>query len=152
MRERLLLGTLAACLLCSSAGAAPPPFGGNRNLHVEVDFNFLTHAVNQWVSSGAFNDSGTIRHDHSEVFKGVVANVTDSPEGAHGSFTWSFVKAYTGPLDGKPHITVGTWTMTGGTGDYEGISGRGTVSGQYNIATGELHDVFDGTVDCPNCP
>lgn len=152
MRGRLLAGTLAACLIGSSAGATPPPFGGIRNLHIEVDVNPRTGSPNQWVSSGAFVDSGTVRHGQVASFRGATAMATDSPEGANGSFTWTFVLAFTGPLDGGRHPAQGTWTIIGGTGAYEGMSGRGTISGWWDEASGDVHNEFDGTVDCPNCP
>ena len=151
MREHLLLGALAAFLLGSSAGANPPPSLGNRNIHVIVDVNVNTWS-SQWVSSGAFVDSGTVDPGREATPHGAATMVSGPLHGANGSFTWEFVAAYTGPLNGGRYRTQGSWTMIDGTGAYEGISGRGTITGWWDQSTKDFHSEFVGTVDCPNCP
>lgn len=151
MRGRLVLGIIAACLISSPIGATPPAFGGNRNLHVDTDVNVNTW-TSHWVSSGAFVDSGTVDPGRVASFHGAAAMVTGPLDGANGSFTWTFAVAYTGPLDGGRYRAQGNWTMVDGTGAYDGISGRGTISGWWDETTSDVHLEFDGTVDCPNCP
>jgi hypothetical protein len=138
-------------LLSSSLSAQSAELKGNRNLHVTVDFNYITRASNHWVSDGAFIDEGTVSHETEEYFKGPVAKVTDSPEGQYGTFTWTFSKAYAGSGKYGDYQSNGAWEMTGGTGKYEGITGRGIMKGTLNVVTGQIHDELMGTVDCPKC-
>jgi hypothetical protein len=151
MRKLLILSTLSACIVGGSAGAVPQQFRGMRNLHVNADVNVATWD-SHWTSSGAFIDSGTIDPDKVSSFHGAAGIVTGPLHGTQGSFSWTFVVVYTGPLNGGRYRAQGTWTMVDGTDAYEGISGQGTISGWWDQTTRDVHLEFDGGVDCPNCP
>ena len=148
LMQPLLFVSFAALSVTNATGTGRP-----ADIQVQVDYNFIADAPNHWESSGAFADQGTIHHDHSETFSpgnGEVATVTDSPEGANGTFTWTFKKAFK-PIPGSDgqYRTSGGWRMLGGTGQYEGISGQGNLTGTVNLVTGELHDTFTGKVSFP---
>jgi hypothetical protein len=125
--------------------SASPAVAATRNLHIVVDVNH-TSGANHWTSSGAFIDEGTVDNGPSVNWNGLVIFVTDTPQGADGSFTWTFRKTF-GSID----HTRGSWEITGGTGRYEGMTGRGIVSGTYDASTEDIHDEFSGAVECPNC-
>ncbi|HUQ13910.1 MAG TPA: hypothetical protein VM055_06510 [Novosphingobium sp.] len=149
----MIIAGLAA-LAPLPAVAEPDGFRGSRNIQFTVDFNFFTRETNSIVASGAFDDEGTIGHGTDEFFRGAVAKVVDSPEMGQGSFTWELNNVYV-PTGGyaKPGVrpTYQTWKITGGTGKYEGMTGLGSGSGTWSDASGELHVVGFGTVDCPKC-
>jgi hypothetical protein len=151
MRHAHIQLTAAVAALGSFAfpahGAVPAP---PANVHINVDFNVFTEAVNHWQATGAFEDQGTIKHDHSEEFKGAAAAVTDSPVGTKGTFTWTFQRSFTADPKAPGLLrSSGGWRMLSGTGDYAGISGQGTVTGTFNSITGQLHDEFVGKVTLP---
>lgn len=141
---------LAVSLIALGA-LTPPALAANpADFEVNVDFNIYTEAVNHWRATGAIEDEGTIKHSHSEVFKGATAAVTDTPQGAKGTFTWTFHSSFT--EDPKfPGLLrrSGGWRMLSGTGEYEGISGQGNLTGTVNLITGQLHDRFVGKVTLP---
>lgn len=152
LRYFFLIGS--ACLLTTSAASETPLFNGNGNVKITVDFNYLTRSPNRWVSEGVFEDTGTIGNDTTEFFRGYVAKVVDSPQGQNGSFTWELNNIYM-PTGGGNNYgerqTRQSWTVIGGTGKYEGMTGHGTSSGTWNAVTGRIHVVAEGKLDCPKC-
>lgn len=152
MRYAALLLAGLACLTPQAASAEPDSFRGNRNIQFETDFDFFPGGTNRIVASGAFEDEGTIQHDHSEIFRGATGKVLDSPQFGQGSFTWEInnVFARTGGHPG-PHGFYQTWRIIGGTGKYEGMTGYGTSTGTWDDVAGTIHAIMIGTVDCPRC-
>jgi hypothetical protein len=127
-------------------------------LHVVVHFNFITQQTNDWTSSGAFVDHGVIGLDENlEVFRGrsYTSHVVNAQ--VHGPIVaddgskiyWQFNKqiAIATPTE---WITQGEWHITGGTGRYAGLKGQGLLEGTMNIETGDITDVFTGSVQMPS--
>jgi hypothetical protein len=50
--------------------------------------------------------------------------------------------------DGKPDTSVGTWSYTGGTGKFKGITGKGTYKGKAD-ASGNLVSEAEGEYTLP---
>ena len=152
MRYAALIFSGLLCLTPQCVSAEPDDFRGNRNIRFETDFNFFSLETNRIVASGAFEDEGTIRHDHMEIFRGATGKVLDSPQFTQGSITWEInnVFARTGGHPG-PHNFYQTWRIIGGTGKYGGMTGYGTSTGTWDDTTGKLQAVMVGTVDCPRC-
>ena len=147
MRWRTLAKVCAALAALSATSAWGADSG---NVRIVVDFNVETRSVNHWQGTGAIQDEGTIDHNRSSRFNGSSAHVTDSPEGAKGTFTWTINRSFTADpkLPGQLRSS-GSWQMQSGTGAYQGITGQGTMTGTLNTITGQLHDEFVGTVKLP---
>jgi len=150
MIARILPIATVICLSSASTAPSIEPHG-TRHFRMHFDFNYITEASNHWVSEGIFVDEGTIKHDHTEFFKGGTAKVGDSPAGQFGTFSLTFSKTYTGQSNLGVYDTNGAWKITGGTGKYEGMSGQGILRGALNTVTGQIHDDFIGKLDCPKC-
>jgi len=50
--------------------------------------------------------------------------------------------------DGKPDTSVGTWSYTGGTGKFKGITGKGTYKGKAD-ASGNMVTEVEGEYTLP---
>lgn len=50
--------------------------------------------------------------------------------------------------DGKPDTSVGTWSYTGGTGKFKGITGKGTYKGKAD-ASGNMVNEIEGEYTLP---
>jgi hypothetical protein len=149
MRKATLVALGAATLLFgfpSAVQGAEP-----ADVQIKVDFNVYTQAGNHWQGTGAIQDEGTIKHQHSEVFNGSSAAVTDSPEGTKGTFTWTFHRTFVADRSTPGLLkSSGGWRMLSGTGAYLAIAGEGTMTGSLNTITGQLHDEFVGKVALPH--
>jgi hypothetical protein len=50
--------------------------------------------------------------------------------------------------DGKPDTSTGTWSYTGGTGKFKGITGKGTYKGKPD-ASGNMVSEIEGEYTLP---
>ena len=125
--------------------------GGPEPFTIESHYNYLDGSTNEWVSSGAFVDSGvigasaTVHSDTPGVSKVLGPMISDDGS----TITWSFHKKYTSTLDPYVAAASGEFHIISGTGKYEGIKGHGQVNGLVNVVTGEIVDVFTGRVNLP---
>jgi hypothetical protein len=145
------IGVIGALAACFAVPAATQERANGQIVHIETDFNIFTHSPNHWVSTGAFEDQGyidTANVNHGST--GAADHVTGPFASENGTIDIEFVKAYRQRLSYGVVTDQGTWHIVGGTGAYEGITGRGTLRGTINTITGALHDEFDGTVILPN--
>ena len=136
------LFAIAALPVAIPAAAAPP-----QSLHIETHFNFLTFASNEWASTGAFVDHGSIDKEHTmHGDTPGVSKVVGPLLGTAGTITWKFHKRYAPTADPAVYTAEGEFHILGGTGRYENISGHGRVEGVVNVVTGETVDSFTGEV------
>jgi hypothetical protein len=102
-------------------------------------------------STGAIPESGTflnssviLEGEHASGF--VTAHVTQRFEGARGTFTLRAAITETATED--PHVLAeaGTWAITGGTGAYAAMEGRGRVTGTADDHLDLITRTYRGTV------
>jgi hypothetical protein len=50
-------------------------------------------------------------------------------------------------LDNNTSYTTARWRISGGTGDYTGLRGRGSLAGTPILPGTSIYDVYDGQVN-----
>ena len=140
---------LALVLSVSPVMAAPP-----QSVHIEAyeeigdpSFPGPFTASGAAVASGLLCASGTVI-DTSNVASGppggtfVILNVDKHFTCGDGSGTFDIhMVVY---LDLITHYTTANWRITGGTGAYASLHGRGTLEGVPVVAGFSINDYYDG--------
>ena len=102
-------------------------------------------------ASGAITDSG--QFSNSRRISSAIpspthlnSHLTQVYVGENGSFTMRVQVKETVTEDPNVFTDAGRWVITGGTGDYQGIHGTGTVSGTADDNTGVIDRTYTGDV------
>ena len=137
MRTRfasLVVGVIAALML-----AVAPVSAGDGGVTITLDVNFRSGS-GKFTATGAFCPSGSAVSTEFS-FTGRVFHVAKTFTCKDNSGTLSIELNASGNDTG----TTGGWTVVGGTGDYEGASGGGQITGVGN-RTG-IVDTYTGTIN-----
>jgi hypothetical protein len=102
-------------------------------------------------TAGAFTDAGAFvntRFTFSAVAapRFVIVHVTQTFTGAAGTFTIQAEITETVSADPGLLNDTGTWTVIGGTGDYQTAHGQGSVTGTADDNAGVITRTYAGTV------
>jgi hypothetical protein len=151
MKRRIRLGVLGVTLILLLALAVPvmaaPPMG----LHIEVLATINQQSPDEFTASGPAVEAGTVCGSGESTDVGVavmpvtpdlsILRVTKqfACDGG-GTFNVDMVVR----LDLTTHDTTATWRITGGTGDYAGLRGRGSLVGTSIVDGESIFDVYDG--------
>ena len=144
----LLLTMLLLSLSVSTVFAVPP-----LDLHLEAE-EFIDTSGEPFTASGGAVDAGLI------CATGTVDDVSVSGAGSSGSFvilqvlkrfhcgdgSGSFDIMLIVKLDLSTNQITARWNLIGGTGDYSGLHGVGSLVGTPIVPGESIHDVYDGFV------
>jgi len=109
-----------------------------------------TTQAGTWVGTGAVNDAGASAATFTVVSHGDgkgLLNGTHVLTGSAGSITVEtrpWVRPFPPPAPPRA-MAEGRWWVSGGTGDYAGLRGRGKVYATADFTTGEITIVRDGS-------
>jgi hypothetical protein len=104
-----------------------------------------------FASTGAIAESGTVRNsslllERSDSPDFVTVHITQRFDGALGTFTLRAAITETATEDPRVLADDGTWMITGGTGAYETLQGRGRVTGTADGNLDLISRAYSGTV------
>jgi hypothetical protein len=133
---------------CKMDPASPPPVAANdKPNHAFV----VGKAQCTWTG---FSVAGDQYKDGVSISMGEISGDTNSYSGYHVATTntgETSVSKFQGSAklkDGKPVSEGGTWTLTSGTGNLKGITGKGTYTGTAN-ADGSMSYKVEGEYSLP---
>ncbi|MGH3024151.1 MAG: hypothetical protein ACRDNI_10890 [Gaiellaceae bacterium] len=143
-----------ACLLAALVAAfSVVPLGASADrdgqlvVGIRLDFTSSTHAEGTFAACCIVTDSGVARADVTSFTpqpnNRAIFEATETLAGSKGDIILA-LRGTTGPLDSAVHIARGRWKVVGGTGAYEGLSGRGTFTAVTDQTTGALTAVNKG--------
>jgi hypothetical protein len=147
----ILLTFVLLAVNVSGAFATPP-----QGLHIEVDESIFNIEVPEaFVANGSAVENGTVCaagtvYDASvEIFNPQsesqrilrILKMFTCDDGS-GTFDVRMVVN----LDLTTHYTTASWMIVGGTGDYAGLHGNGSLAGTPIVPGTSIHDVYDGNV------
>jgi hypothetical protein len=140
MRRIALLVVLAQGVVAATAGpasaTAPQTLTITVNRGAEGDF---------WSATGLVADSGTMVDDQVVFTKSQIIQVFRTFTGSAGTFT-ARASAKILPTETPNVFSVeGYWTITSGTGAYEGLRGTGTVLETFDAAAGTVVGTWAGS-------
>ncbi len=104
-----------------------------------------------FASTGAIAESGTVRNsslllERPDAPDFVTVQITQRFDGALGTFTLRAAITEIATEDPRVLADDGTWMITGGTGAYETLQGRGRVTGTADENLDLISRTFRGTV------
>jgi hypothetical protein len=130
------LGAVALALGAAAPAHAGPASGTPLLIHEQLDFgaqSFTFTASDPLCPAGTFSDDvvdGRSLDRNGTVYQLTIDTVYTCDDGS-GTFSAQKVIVLRGRSDGSARSS-GTFRLTGGTGDYSGISGQGTDVGGTN--------------------
>lgn len=140
-----------SCLVALTLAVAPVA-AADKPAPVQVDTEKPFGPVpGDFSTSGAITDSGQFsnsRRISSAVPSPTHLNnhLTQVYVGENGTFTMRVQVKETVTEDPNVFSDSGRWVITGGTGDYQGIHGTGTVRGTADDNTGVIDRTYTGNV------
>jgi hypothetical protein len=143
----LTLGAAAVLLLVLPLGA-----GATSDKRFVLSwrgaFTGGTEGAGTFVVGGGISDSGTFTAAYTVTPATGCSSLISGDEtytAADGSFTFHTTGTSFTPLCDGHAIFDGQFTITGGTGAFAGLSGKGTVTSLANFNDGTFTGVHDGT-------
>lgn len=153
MSRRVLIGvTVAMVAVLVGVSAGPVLAAPQLDVHIESDAT-IGGGPDPFTASGPAVDAGTVCANGTTE---VLSTAVSGPPG--GSFSILHVdRRFTcddGTFDMKKVVnldlttgdTTARWKITGGTGAYAGLKGRGSLVGTPIVVGSSIHDVYDGQV------
>jgi hypothetical protein len=151
MKRLLAVGVVLAAVVVTALAALPLSAGANSDkrlvLAIRGDFTGDTTASGTFSVAGAINTSGTADGSftatptRNNCFALTFVWYFTAPDGSfafHGTGT-----ACSSPPDGERGTSDLTFKITGGSGAYAGLAGRGSAVGETDFTDGTLTTVFD---------
>jgi hypothetical protein len=152
MKRLLTAGAVLAAIVVTMLAALPLSAGAHsdRRFVIAVRGNLTsdTGGSGTFVAGGALRDSGTfdapftateLRNNCFAVDADWTFTAADGGFTIHGSGR----SCATSPEDPRP-INDFSFKITGGTGAYAGLAGRGSATGMVDFTDGTFTTVFDG--------
>jgi len=135
------MGALVACVGMASAIPASATTPNDVAINADLTFTGPTSAAGTYAASGAISDQGTAAEDFR--FVGSQVQGTKVMTSANGTISLYFdgKVTSTGPTTA---VVDGRWVITGGTGNYAGEHGDGSVHSTVDFATSTLHSTLTG--------
>ena len=130
------------------AVAVAPVAADTGPVTIESDVKFQS-GIEKFTSTGAFCDAGVAVSTASEMSVDGEGNAvfdvakTFKCRAGTGSLFIELTAVYNPDTGG----TAGTWTVTGGTGAWQGASGGGTIEGTGTRKG--IYDTYTGTISVP---
>ena len=144
----VLIAIMLLAVTVSAAFAAPP-----MDVHIEAD-EFIGTSGEVFVATGSAVDAGLVCA--TGTVDDVSVDVSGSPSGSFRIL--KVLKRFNcddgGTFDVKLNVrldlttneTTARWKIVGGTGDYAGLGGNGSLVGTPIVPGTSIHDVYDGSV------
>jgi hypothetical protein len=118
----------------------------DHNLLISFDENFTSNSTIDGTTTlaGAFSDKGSRHQDFTvtpENANEVIVTGTIHITGSKGTLTTKFTGEI--PVGSNPTFIEGTEYITGGTGAYAGVHGKGTFEATIDFDTGNIVGVAE---------
>jgi hypothetical protein len=147
VRVGAVLSLLASLLVAGTALAARP-----LAVDIVVDEYHFDSTPEPFAATGPAVDAGLL------CANGTVSDVSSSVSGAGPYTSIRALKRLSCPggtidiqltvrLDNSTHVTTASWRIAGGTGDFAGLQGRGSLTGTPIVPGESITDHYVGTLN-----